>query len=208
MENKRKHIRFDDESSTSNSSSSGDECNTTTSAINKTRNFFNKIKKMNEEHKPIGSPSSSLKSNASSSNNKTICTTCLDVILVKNKLKKEKSFGFQLRGDELVKGKHYIENVENNTAASRVGLKKYDKIVRINGVCVSEFFISQVIQQIEYETSLNDYKLHLSVQRGRSMGNSISNEDDVFNYNNEGMEDDSYYSNNQEIVHSLCMYSN
>ena len=124
-----------------------------------------------------------------------------------SQFKKEKSFGFQLRGDELVKGKHYIENVENNTAASRVGLKKYDKIVRINGVCVSEFFISQVIQQIEYETSLNDYKLHLSVQRGRNMGNSTSNEDVLFNYNNEEMEDDSSYSNNQEIVHSLCMYS-
>jgi len=210
MENKRKHIRFDNESSSSSSSSSSseDECNTSTSAINKTRTFFNKIKKINEAHTSIASPPPPLPINTSK--NKTLCTTsCLDVILVKNKLKKETSFGFQLRGDELVKGKHYIDNVDNGTAASRVGLRRQDKIIKVNGVCVSNFFISQLIHQIEYETSLNEFKLHLSVQRESSMGNSNSNGEDISNYNNGGVEDeedDSYYSNNHAIVNSLCMY--
>ena len=213
---KRKHIRFDETSSNSNSSNSDDDddddknkCNANASAtLNKTRTFFNKIKKLEDTHITSAAPSSLI----NISNNSVI--KCLDVILIKNKSRKEKSFGFQLRGDETIKGKHFIEQVESGLAASRAGLRKCDKIVRVNGVCVSDFFISQLIQQIEYETSLNEIKLHLSVQReqvvdsGYHMGNASASD---LNYDNncdngEEDDDDAYYANNQAIKYSLCMH--
>ena len=218
-ENKRKHIIFTDSSSESDkdTNNSDDCCTNSSNAIKKTRTFFSKIAKTT--YAPSSSISTSSSTSSSSLHNTTTTNvtneaTILDFILVKNKAQKETSFGFQLRGDETTKGKHFIDQVEPKLAGARAGLRPRDKIVCVNGVWVDNYYISQLIQQIEYETGLNEIKLHLSVQRetpitaatNTRMGATGSGMQRGEDGQLDDIDDDSYYANNHAIKQTLCMF--
>lgn len=85
--------------------------------------------------------------------------------LVKIRSKREKSFGFELKGDSSDKGEHYVDNVEEDSPAGRVGLEKNDKIIKVNGIEVTHMNTNNLIDLLEYETELNDNKLNLVICR-------------------------------------------
>jgi C-terminal processing protease CtpA/Prc len=89
----------------------------------------------------------------------------IDLKLVKNLMKKEQSFGFELKGDAKKHGDHYVESVEANSAAGRALMKPNDKIISVNGVNVENYNINSLFDLLEYETELNDIKLNLVVLR-------------------------------------------
>jgi C-terminal processing protease CtpA/Prc len=89
----------------------------------------------------------------------------LTLILRKDMKSQEKSFGFQLMGNKNEEGNHYVSHVEPNSPSSRADLKSMDKIIKVNGFDVRNFTINELFDYLEYETSLNEYKLVLVVER-------------------------------------------
>jgi hypothetical protein len=96
----------------------------------------------------------------SASESKTV-----QVTLIKDKLRNEKTFGFQLKGMPNLKSCHYIDTIEPNSPAHRARLERYDKIIQVNGIDVEQFEINELIKQIQFESSLNEHKLNLVVVR-------------------------------------------
>jgi hypothetical protein len=136
-----KHIRFEESTSESDSSDWEPE-----------KEEVNSINLCSQKQ---ATPSSKL-----GNESKTIKAT-----LIKDKLRNEKTFGFQLKGMPNLKSCHYIDTIEVDSPAHRARLERYDKIVQVNGVNVQEFSINELIKQIQFESSLNEHKLNLVVVR-------------------------------------------
>lgn len=85
--------------------------------------------------------------------------------LVKIRSKREKSFGFELQGNTNDKGEHFIDSVDEDSPAGRVGLQKYDKILKVNGIDVTHMNTNNLIDLLEYETELNENKLNILICR-------------------------------------------
>ena len=98
----------------------------------------------------------------------------LKVSLVKNRTRKENSFGFELQGDSKWSSQHLIEKVEPNSPADRAGLKCLDKITHVNGILCESYSINNLIDLLEYETDLNENKLSLFVKRSLIKENKVS----------------------------------
>lgn len=169
----------------------------------------------------------STSNNLASSNHTGI--KVLNVTLTKNLLKKEKSFGFHLKGDTNT-DTHYINFVEENTAAHRAGLKPFDKVVNVNGVCVKYYKTSQLIEHISYETSLNSFKINLVIERKENENGGIANnlvkkmganassyndENEIVNNSNFYKDDDdddesngysSFFNSNDLLKRTFCKY--
>lgn len=94
-----------------------------------------------------------------------IKTKTLSFNLVKNRLKKEISFGFRLQGDPQIPGEHYIDSIASESPSDRVGLRINDKIIKVNGINVENLNINNLFNLIEHETKLNDLKLNLVIIR-------------------------------------------
>lgn len=139
---KKNHIRFEEESDSSSSDSDPEDDLLITEKNNNHKEEEEKLE--NKEKYEIKN---------------------LTFNLVKNRSKKEKSFGFQLKGESSKNGEHYIDLIEPNTPSERVGLKKLDKILKVNGISVEKLNINNLFDLLEYETSLNDFKLNLVVRR-------------------------------------------
>lgn len=86
-------------------------------------------------------------------------------VILKKDIKTQDSFGFQLMGNQNEKGNHYVSVVEPNSPSARANLKPLDKIIKVNGFDVGDFTITSLIEYLEYEMSLNEFKLVLLVER-------------------------------------------
>ena len=75
------------------------------------------------------------------------------------------TFGFQVRGDSNENGQHYVDFIENDSAAQHAGLKNQDKILKINGINVQHLNTKLLIDKLEKETKINNIRLNLTVTR-------------------------------------------
>lgn len=98
----------------------------------------------------------------------------LTIILRKDFKNVEKSFGFQLSGNQNEKGNHYVSHVETNSPSYKANLKCLDKIIKINGVDVKDYSINSLIDYLDYEMSLNEYKLVLTIERSSASSSKTS----------------------------------
>ncbi|CAF0865248.1 unnamed protein product [Brachionus calyciflorus] len=89
----------------------------------------------------------------------------INLNLVKIRSRREKSFGFEVQGNADQIGEHYIDSVQDDSPAGRVGLQKFDKILKVNGIDVTNLNANSLIDLLEYETDLNENKLNLTLSR-------------------------------------------
>jgi hypothetical protein len=73
------------------------------------------------------------------------------------------SFGFEVNGKKNVPGDHKISHININSIAQSCGLKVNEKIKLINGVCVDNMTIDQLIDCIQAQTAINPLKIELYV---------------------------------------------
>ncbi len=85
--------------------------------------------------------------------------------LTLNKKLNKTTFGFQVRGDSNENGQHYVDFIENDSAAQHAGLKNQDKILKINGINVEHLNTKLLIDKLEKETKINNIRLNLTVTR-------------------------------------------
>jgi predicted metalloprotease with PDZ domain len=92
-------------------------------------------------------------------------TRTINMCLVKNRTRGDKSFGFELKGHSNSPGDHFVDVVEANSPAERAGLRHMDKITHVNGTQAEKYTINSLFDLLEYETNLNENKLNLIVSR-------------------------------------------
>lgn len=81
------------------------------------------------------------------------------------------SYGFEINGKANVINEHFISNVAPNSPAHLAGLRKYDKIVTINGKSVMNKYVNQIIKMIEVETRQSANRLEFIVTRSKQVPN-------------------------------------
>jgi predicted metalloprotease with PDZ domain len=124
----------------------------------------------------------------------------LNVTLARNLNKGDNSFGFSLKGDTSDKSiEPHIDCVQPNSPAYRVGLQSNDKIMQVNGTHVASYPINKLIEQIDYETKLNPFKLNLVVLRRL---NQVENSNETFSSSSENS------SNLTNCKRTRCNYAN
>lgn len=95
------------------------------------------------------------------------------------KIRHEKSFGFEIKGDGTKKGHHYLDSIEVGTASHRAGVKRFDKIIKLNSVRVENMKIENLIGVMEGEIAKDNRRLELLIER-KVTGDGYGNENDIF----------------------------
>ena len=95
------------------------------------------------------------------------------------KIRHEQSFGFEIQGDVVKKGQHYLDSIEIGTASHRAGIKRFDKIIKLNNVRVENMKIENLLRVMEGEITKDSRRLELLIER-KVNDKCQSNENDIF----------------------------
>lgn len=100
------------------------------------------------------------------------------------KIRHEKSFGFEIKGNSTESGKHHLDSIEIGSAAHRAGLRSLDKLVKLNGIHVEHLNAEGLISVMESELKKNNRHLEIVVERGLK-----KDKKDMFDYLDEESEE-------------------